>query len=270
MTSGLSFFTPFVLGLTLFLNSAQADKPALSLVIDDLGYSFNQAKQVLNLPGQHTFAIIPDTTYSHKIAQFAYNNGHEVMLHMPMQSSVDLIIESSALHDNMSEQEITDGVTNMISEVPHIKGINNHMGSKLTEMGYIMRPVMETIKQHNKNFYFLDSRTTPLSKAYQNALKAGIPSVKRDVFLDFNHTNPESISFQFDLWLKKARDKGYAVAIAHPYQATIDLLLQKLTQTAQDFQFLTISKLIQLQQQETTSWSKYLSHWQKDSKNSKP
>lgn len=270
MTAGLSPRTLILLSLSLFFTQVEADKPTLSLVVDDLGYSFEQARQVLNLPGNHTYAIIPDTTYSQKIARYAHENGREVILHMPMQSSVDLIMESSALHDDMTEQEITEGVSNMISEMPYIKGINNHMGSKLTEMDYIMRPVMETIKQHNKNFYFLDSRTTPLSKAYQQALKAGIPSLKRDVFLDFDRDNTESLTFQFDLWLKKADKNGHAVAIAHPYQSTIELLQQKLAEAAEKFNFMTISQLIQFQQQETTSWPRYLSHLQKDSKNSKP
>lgn len=245
------------------------NRPILALVIDDLGYSFKQAKQVLNLPGEHTYAIIPDATYSRKIAQYAFQNGREVILHMPMQSSVDLKIESSALHDKMTENEITDSVLRMIGQVPHISGINNHMGSKLTEMGYIMRPVMETIKQTNHNLYFLDSRTTPQSKALQQALRAGVPTLKRDVFLDFNHINPESINFQYNRWLKKAKDNGHAVAIGHPYQATIELLQKNLTQSSIDYQFKTISQLIQNQQQEITSWPRYLSLWQKDSKNLK-
>lgn len=248
----------------------QQNQPVLALVIDDLGYSFDQAKQVLKLPGEHTFAIIPDAAYSKKIAQFAFQNGHEVILHMPMQSSQGQKIESSALHEKMTENEITDSVLRMIRQVPHISGINNHMGSRLTEMGYIMRPVMEAIKQNNNNLYFLDSRTTAQSTALQQALKAGVPTLKRDVFLDFNHVNPESISFQYNRWLKKAKDNGYAVAIGHPHRTTIDLLLQKLPESSMNFQFKTISKLIQHQQQETTPWPKYLSLWRKDSKNSKP
>jgi polysaccharide deacetylase 2 family uncharacterized protein YibQ len=260
----------WLLGIVLIVNNAHAEQPILSLVVDDLGYSFDQAKRVLELPGQHTFAIIPKVTYSNKVARFAHDNGHEVILHMPMQSSVDLIIESTALHDNMSELEIANSVESMIEDVPYIKGINNHMGSRLTEMGYIMRPVMETIKKQNKGFYFLDSRTTPLSTAYQQAVRAGVPSLKRDVFLDFDHTNPESITYQFNLWQKKAIKNGHAVAIAHPYQSTIDLLKQKLQESFDDFQFMTASQLIQHQQKESTSWPRYLSHWQKDSKNSRP
>lgn len=249
--------------------SAWADKPTLSLVIDDLGYSYEQAQKVLELPGNHTFAIIPSTTYSKKIAQYAHQHGHEVMLHMPMQSSTDLIIEDTALHDRMSEQEITEHVISMLQDVPYIQGINNHMGSRLTEIDYIMRPVMETIRQQSKALYFLDSRTSAMSTAYQQALSAGLASLKRDVFLDAERDNIESINFQFKRWLNKARDNGHAVAIAHPYQNTIDLLTEKLVEVMPEFDFLTISQQVANLQQEDSEWPRYLSHLQMGSKSSK-
>ncbi len=258
-----------ILTLALLTSTVNADKPTLSLVIDDLGYSFEQAKKVINLPGQHTYAIIPGTTYSKKIALYAHQFGRETILHMPMQSAIGRKIESSALHDGMSEAEIADSVLTMIRQVPHIKGINNHMGSRMTEIGYMMRPVMETIRNLNHSFYFLDSRTTALSKAYQQARQAGLDALKRDVFLDVNHVNPEAITFQYQRWLKKSKDKGQAIAIGHPHPTTIEVLAEKLPETLVKYEFKTLSQLIQLQQQETASWPKYLSHWQQDSKNSK-
>ena len=253
------------------LSPAQAERPVLSLVIDDLGYSFEQAKKVLELPGEHTYAIIPQTTYSRKIAQYAGQLGREVILHMPMQSATDLVIESSALHDGMDENEITNRVTDLLSDMPNIRGINNHMGSRLTEMGYIMRPVMETIKQSKQPLYFLDSRTTPLSKAYQAALRAGLPSTKRDVFLDHEPDNPASMEFQWQRWLSKAKDKGHAIAIAHPYQNTIDFLDDKLRSASADYRFTTVSELLAEQPiNEAPVWPRYLSHLQQDSRNSKP
>lgn len=258
-----------LLPIFFIFNPVQAEKPVLSLVIDDLGYSFEQAKNVFELPGNHTFAVIPATTYSVKIARYAHENGHEIILHMPMQSSTDLILESSALNDSMTEDEITDGVRNMLKEIPYIKGINNHMGSRLTEIDYIMRPVMETIRQQNKSLYFLDSRTTPLSMAYQQALRAGLLTTKRDVFIDYDHNNEASMHFQFNRWLKKAQENGSAVAIAHPYQSTIDLLSEKLAEIQSDYQFQTVSELVKNPLREASQWSRYLSHLQKDSKNSK-
>lgn len=255
--------------IALINATAWAEKPRLSLVIDDLGYSFEQARKVLSIPGNHTFAIIPDTTYSKKIAQFAYQNGHEVMLHMPMQSSTDLIIESSALNDQMSEEEITSSVINMMKDVPHIKGINNHMGSRLTEIEYIMRPVMETIKQQDQSLYFLDSRTSASSTAYQQARVAGIPTLKRDVFLDADRNNLDSIRHQFERWLELARENGHAVAIAHPYQNTIDVLLEKFEEMGDEFEFITLSQQVANLQREETEWPRYLSHLQMDSKSLK-
>jgi len=259
-----------LLASSLFLSSANADKPVLALVIDDLGYSYDQAVKVLNLPGQHTYAIIPDTTYSKKIAQLTAKNGQETILHMPMQSTTSIKIETSALNENMTEVEITSSVKNMISEFPHIKGVNNHMGSRLTEMGYIMRPVMEAIKKFNHKLYFLDSRTTPLSKAYQQALKAGVNTLKRDIFLDYDHVNPESIAFQFKRWTEKAKANGFAIAIAHPHQSSIDLLNKMIPESTDKFEFSPLSQIIKSQQKEKKAWSTYLSHLQKDLRSSKP
>ncbi|MDJ0834607.1 MAG: divergent polysaccharide deacetylase family protein [Gammaproteobacteria bacterium] len=259
-----------ILSLALHTSTVLADKPILSLVIDDLGYSFEQAKKVINLPGEHTYAIIPHTTYSKRIALYAHQFGRETILHMPMQSALGRKIEASALHDQMSEAEITESVLSMIRQVPHIKGINNHMGSRMTEIDYMMRPVMETIKTLNHSLYFLDSRTTALSKAYQQARIAGLDALKRDVFLDVNHVNSEAITFQYQRWLKKAKDRGQAIAIGHPHPTTIEVLQKKLPDTFARFDFKTLSQLIQFKQQETASWPRYLSHWQQDSKNSKP
>ncbi len=257
--------------LLFFVHNAQADRPALSLVVDDLGYSFEQAKEVLNLPGNHTYAIIPDTTYGRRIAQYAYQNGREIILHMPMQSATDLVIEASALHDAMDEEEITQRVRSMIDTLPNISGINNHMGSRLTELGYVMRPVMETIKQANNGLYFLDSRTTPLSTAYEQARFAGLASIKRDIFLDYDQDNREAMEFQWQRWLKKSRVRGHAVAIAHPYRNTIEFLREKLESVEPEYHFVTLSEVLQQRPiHEAPAWPRYLSHWQKDSKSSKP
>ncbi len=260
--------TLIVLLCSLFSISAHAEKPILALVIDDLGYSFELARQVLSLPGQHTFAIIPDITYSKKVAEFAHQRGHEVILHMPMQSlGSNRHMESTTLDDSMDETELTRHVDTMLQEVPYIQGVNNHMGSKLTELGYVMRPVMESIHHYNRKFYFLDSRTTAQSQAYQQAIRAGIPALKRDVFLDYDHKHPQTIDEQFNRWLKKADNNGYAIAIAHPYSSTIELLQKKLPTIMDRYRFMTISQLIQHNQQEQRSWLTYLSHSQKDSKN---
>jgi polysaccharide deacetylase 2 family uncharacterized protein YibQ len=122
------------------------------------------------------------------------------------------------------------------------------MGSHLTEFDFFMRPVMDSIRGYNPGLYFLDSRTSPHSVAYTQALDAGLSSASRDVFLD-NELNVESIRLQFNIWLTRARERGSAIAIGHPHSSTLEVLSQELPQTNVDFRFLRISRLIEERRQ---------------------
>jgi polysaccharide deacetylase 2 family uncharacterized protein YibQ len=242
VTRLLPFFVIFLLAP---LVGAADQKPVLSLVIDDLGYSYKQGKAALNLGSDHTYAIIPGTVYGKRLASLAYKNNREIILHLPLQASSKLAAaESNTLTESMNENQITLNTVAMLSEFPNIKGINNHMGSHLTAIGYFMRPIMESIKAYRSHLYFLDSLTTSGSVAHIEAINSGLDSVKRDVFLDNEHKNPESIKLQFDLWLNKARNTGSAVAIGHPHPETITFLTENLPLFEKSFRFMRLSELI--------------------------
>jgi hypothetical protein len=103
---------------------------------------------------------------------------------------------------------------------------------------------MDSIRGYNPGLYFLDSRTSPRSVAHAQALVAGLNSISRDIFLD-NEPNPESIRLQLNIWLAKARERGSAIAIGHPYPHTIDVLKAQLPAADGEFYFMPVSKLIQ-------------------------
>jgi hypothetical protein len=216
----------------------------LSLVIDDLGYSLKNGTAAINLDGDHTYAILPGAAYSRKLAQLAHGRNKEVILHLPMQSiNSSATPEPNALNEAMDEDQLSTNVHSLLAQIPFIRGVNNHMGSHLTEFDFFMRPVMDSIRGYNPGLYFLDSRTSPRSVAYTQALNAGLSSISRDVFLD-NEPNPESIRLQISIWLTKARERGSAIAIGHPYPHTIEVLRAQLPTTDGEFSFMPISKLI--------------------------
>jgi hypothetical protein len=233
-----------------FATVAEADqRPVLSLVIDDLGYSLDNGMAAIDLNGDHTYAILPGAAYSQKLAQHAHRQNKEVILHLPMQSiSSTAAHEPNALNEAMDEDQLTTSVHALLAKVPFIRGVNNHMGSHLTEFDFFMRPVMDSIRGYNPGLYFLDSRTSPRSVAHAQALDAGLSSISRDIFLD-NEPNPESIRLQFNIWLTQARERGSAIAIGHPYSNTIDVLRAQLPTTNGEFEFLPISKLIEERKQ---------------------
>ena len=230
----------------IFSCSLFADqRPVVSLVIDDLGYSLDNGIAAIELDGAHTYAILPDTHYGPQLAERAHAHGKEVILHLPMQSVNSASShEPHALNEAMDENELTAKVHRLLSDVPYIRGVNNHMGSHLTEFDFFMRPVMDSIRGYNPNLYFLDSRTSPRSVALAEARDAGLRSVSRDVFLD-NETNPESIRLQIQIWLAQARDRGSAIAIGHPYDSTIRELREQLPAARTEFVFLPISRMIE-------------------------
>lgn len=229
-----------------FATGAQADqRPVLSLVIDDLGYSMENGRAVIDLDGDHTYAILPGAVYSQKLAHHAHSLNKEVILHLPMQSIHSKAAhEANALNEAMDEDELTANVHSLLAQIPFIRGVNNHMGSHLTEFDFFMRPVMDSIRGYNARLYFLDSRTSPRSVAYAQALDAGLNSITRDVFLD-NEPNPESIRLQYNIWLTRARERGSAIAIGHPHSHTIDVLRRHLPEADREFEFMRISRLIE-------------------------
>lgn len=234
-------------------NAGADQRPVLSLVVDDLGYSLEQGKAVIELEGDHTYAILPGAIYSKKLARHANALNKEVILHMPMQSiNSSAAHESNALNEAMNEEQLTANVHSLLEQVPFIRGVNNHMGSHLTEFDFFMRPVMDRIRGYHRPLYFLDSRTSPRSVAYASAMDAGLRSITRDVFLD-NEDNAESIRLQYNIWLTRARERGSAIAIGHPYQNTIDVLREQLPEARLKFKFMSVSRLINERQQRSSS-----------------
>ena len=242
-------------------------RPVLSLVIDDLGYSFESGQAAINLPGNHTYAIIPGATYSQKLATLAQRKNKEIILHLPLQpSNSKAAMEPNSLNEKMDEDQLTANLHSMLSAFPNIKGINNHMGSHLTEIDYFMRPIMDIIRSYNPGLYFLDSRTTANSVAQTEALNYGLNSISRDVFLDNDYTNIESIRLQYQIWLQKARERGSAIAIGHPHSTTIKFLRENLPLAREQFKFVSVSKLIDMVYyvENAYSWQQKLSYLQRN------
>lgn len=228
--------------------AAADQRPVLSLVIDDLGYSLDNGIAAIELAGDHTYAILPESTYSHRLARHAHELDKEVILHLPMQSiRSSAAQEPNALNETMDENQLTANVHSLLDAVPNIRGVNNHMGSHLTEFHFFMRPVMDSIRSYDPRLYFLDSRTSPISVAYAQALDAGLASTRRDVFLD-NESNRESIYLQYRIWLETARRNGSAIAIGHPYTETLEVLRENLSAANPEFRFLRVSGLIELRE----------------------
>jgi hypothetical protein len=201
----------------------EAQRPAISIIIDDMGNNLDAGRYAIWLPGPITYAILPFSPHGKELSELAVSLDKEVILHSPMQSmGHSHHTDPGILTLDMNEQEFKDTLRQNLDFLPNIIGINNHMGSLLTQQPVHMKWVMETINQRG-NLFFVDSLTTHKSVAYQVATKNNIPSIQRDIFLD-HEAGMETMTDQFYNLIKAARFNGSALAIGHPYPSTTEAL----------------------------------------------
>nr|WP_252730528.1 divergent polysaccharide deacetylase family protein [Colwellia sp. E2M01] len=200
----------------------------VAIVIDDMGYRHTD-KQALSLPGDITYAVLPHTTYGKILAEQANKENHDVLLHIPMESENKKELGPGALTSEMNRQAVSNSLTASLAEIPFAIGINNHMGSYLTQLYQPMTWTMDFLKKHN--LLFLDSKTTAKSKAEQAAIDVGVPVQRRHIFLD-NQLTESYLRQQFSQLVSFAQQHESAIAIAHPHPETI-AMLTKLIPTLQ-------------------------------------
>ena len=203
----------------------------VAIIIDDMGYSKKRGLRALNIPGQLTYAFIPNSPNARFLADEAKKRNKEIILHAPMSNVHNYPVGQSGLTEVMDRATFTNALNDAIESVPHISGMNNHMGSLLTQKRLPMEWIMQTLGA--RGLYFIDSRTTSQSVAWITAQQNNIPSLKRDVFLD-HERETQFIAHQFTQLLRVAKRRGYAVAIAHPYPETLSYLQQHIHRLADE------------------------------------
>jgi len=205
-----------------------ARAPRLAIILDDLGYDRAAADSLLALPFPLTVSVIPHLPLSSEVAEDAYRRGDEVLLHLPMQSeSQDVRQEPVELRVGMNSQEVQSALEGMLETVPHAAGVNNHQGSRATADPALMRELMPALRAHD--LFFIDSRTTTATVAYETAENSGVRAASRKVFLDDTPTK-DAVRAQLDLAARDAARDGFAIAIGHPHPATIAALAETVPQ----------------------------------------
>ncbi|MCL1059355.1 divergent polysaccharide deacetylase family protein [Shewanella gelidimarina] len=201
----------------------------IAIIIDDIGYRQSD-KAVLSLPSNVTLSVLPLTPLGKTVATQAYQQGSEILVHLPMQALNGKTIGPGALTNAMSEQDFKQQLEYAIDSVPFAIGANNHMGSLLTQLTEQMHWVMDTLLQ--RNIYFIDSVTTKFTQAGAIAEEMGVPLLKRTIFLD-NDKSDDGLEFQFQQAITLTETQDSIVIIAHPYPETLAFLSNNLHRLAE-------------------------------------
>jgi len=200
----------------------------IAIIIDDVGWDTRLVQEIRNVKAPITLSVLPATPYGGKILDADNSGSCEYLLHVPLEplpskTSLDKIV----LKTSMSDEEILSILRREIAPYrSHIKGVNNHMGSRFTADREKMKVFLGEIgKEH---LFFIDSETTPTSCGRALSGEMGIPSARRDIFLD-NSADPAAIREQLYKAVALARNRGeIVIAIGHARKNTVAVLKEEI------------------------------------------
>jgi polysaccharide deacetylase 2 family uncharacterized protein YibQ len=217
--------------------------PKLAIIIDDVGYDLNIIEKFLELSGPLTFALLPKAPYNAYTIRAARAKNFEIMLHLPMEPKEYPKVNPGpgVLLTSMNPDQLIAQLTENISEIPNLRGVNNHMGSKMTSSSSQMRQIFTILKK--RGLFFIDSRTSADTICRSSAKLLKISFAERDVFID-HFPEPRFIRQQIDKLIQRTKKNGQAVGIAHPHIITFDVLRQVLPKIKKEVQLVPASMVV--------------------------
>lgn len=188
----------------------------LFIVIDDAGLALHETQQYLNIPVPMTIAVLPHLTDTREVCQAIARYGDkEIILHQPMEAyDSEARTGEGAIRSNTQPSQVAAILDWNLSSVQGAVGMNNHMGSRITENPALMRAVLRYCK--GRELFFLDSKTAYNSVVPRMAEAEHMHLEQRDSFLDIQHDR-EYVRRMWAQAVAKARDDGYAIVIGHAW-----------------------------------------------------
>ncbi|MDP2929471.1 MAG: divergent polysaccharide deacetylase family protein [Candidatus Omnitrophota bacterium] len=218
--------------------------PNVAIVIDDFGYNMNNLDKLFAIKRAVTFSVLPNLTYSKRVALLAASKGYEVILHLPLESNDKTApAEAGTIKTDMSDGDMLTLLGKDIGSVPGLKGVSNHQGSKATQDKRTMTVILSDLKK--RGLYFFDSLVTEKSVCHEAADRARVPYARRDMFLD-NESSPEYIEKQMLSLRKIAFRNGGAIAVCHDRKNTITVLNKMMPElSSEGINFVSLSEMVE-------------------------
>lgn len=217
--------------------------PSVALIVDDLGYDKKIAQKFAQLDVTLTFSILPHSPFQQKIARLARSKGLEIMIHMPMEPVEYPQVNPGpgTLLISMSPDELIEQLDQNLNTLPGVKGVNNHMGSRMTSESTQMYQFFSVLKK--RGLFFIDSRTTAESLCEPSARLFQVPFAQRDVFID-HYLKADFIRKQIKELIRIAKKNGEAVGIMHPHSTTLQVLQEMLPELKGQVHLVPASKVV--------------------------
>ncbi len=221
-------------------------RPRVAIIIDDIGYDRQQLRDLLALDIPLTFAVLPQSPFYRSAVKEIRARGREIMLHQPMEPEEFPQVDPGpgALLASMSPDDLIAQLNRNLDALPGVKGVNNHMGSRLTAESTRMYQVFSVLKE--RRLFFVDSRSTVATVCRPSARMFQVPFAERDIFLD-HFQEAGFVRKQFKALMREADKHGQAVAIGHPYPVTVDVFREVLPALKKRVSLVSASEIVRVE-----------------------
>jgi len=222
---------------------SSVELPKIAIIIDDLGYDLDLARSLMKFELPLSLSVLPLAPYTKDIVAEANRQACELLLHLPMEPKGYPRFDPGpgALLTDMNEKELRQKIDFLLKQTPGVTGVNHHMGSSFSERRDKMSVVLSELK--DRNLFYVDSRTTAQTIAYDLAREMGVPAGKKSAFLDHN-LSVKAMRFQLERLMGMARYSGAAIGIGHPHRETLEILREYYNQLTTEFNVVRVSELV--------------------------
>lgn len=214
------------------------------LVIDDAGLDVAEVRAFLELPIPMTIAVLPHLKMTGEVcAEIHRYADKELILHQPMEAyDRESDTGPGAIYNSTRPADVEKILERNLASVRGAAGINNHMGSRITENEMLITEILRYCRR--QGLYFLDSKTAYNSLVPRVAEREHIHLEERDVFLDVRHDR-ETVRRAWENTVLKAQKNGYVIAIGHVWSKETVSAIRNSYQTLinQGYSFHLLSEL---------------------------
>jgi len=201
--------------------------PKLAILIDDVGMNTKNTTYFKKIDRSLSFASLPYLPKTEEATKILKDAGFEVILHMPMEGSNDILNSRTKglIEESMTKKIIYDKFDGAIENVGEVKGFNNHMGSRFTNNSKKMRELLSYAKK--KDMFFIDSNTNSKKEGYKIAKELDIPTYYTSYFLDNSHKK-EDIMKAIKVAVSLTKERKKLLVIGHYRKETAEAIYEML------------------------------------------
>lgn len=197
------------------------ERSRIALVVTHLGLSPQETQQAITeLPASVTLGFAPYARSLDDWVQQARDNGHEVLIGLPMEPS-DYPRNDPGPNGLMlanSAEENIERLNWTLSRATGYVGIFNFMGSRFSVEKNALKPILRQLK--NRGLFMLDTRASEFSVMAPTAQEVGLAYTAVDVAPDAE-PNRGYIDRQLTKLTELAIKNKRAVAIVRPFPITM-------------------------------------------------